>query len=93
MKDEKVISLATYAARMNIQLLKASDFNEKLRDRGCHKRITVQKICRISRDEKEVRGILEKILENPDKSEEILVKVADKNKDVYEFERMLKETK
>jgi len=89
LKDETVISLPSYAARMNIQLLKASDFNEKLRDRGYHKRITVQKICRVSRNEKEVRAILEKIWENPEKSNEILAKVADKNKEVYEFEKML----
>jgi len=29
LKDETTISLASYAARMEIQLLKASDFNEK----------------------------------------------------------------
>lgn len=89
LKDETVISLAKYAARMNIQLLKASDFNEKLRDRGCHKRITVQKICKISRNEKEVREILEKIWESPKKSNEILSKVIAKNADVYDFEKML----
>jgi hypothetical protein len=61
LKDEAMISLATYAARMNIQLLKASDFNSKLRERGVPKEVTVQKICRIARDEKEVREVLEAI--------------------------------
>lgn len=91
LKDETEISLATYAARMNIQLLKASDFNDKLRERGVPKEFTTQKICRIARDEKEVREVLETIWENPGKSEEILAKVAEKNKDVYEFEKMLEE--
>ena len=89
LKDETVISLAKYAARMNIQLLKASDFNEKLRERGCDKRITVQKICRVSRNEKEVREILGEIWESPKKSSEILSKVMEKNADVYDFEKML----
>ena len=89
LRDETVISLAKYAARMNIQLLKASDFNEKLRDRGCHKRITVQKICKISRNEKEVREVLEKMWAAPTKSDEILSKVLEKNLGVYDFEKML----
>jgi len=93
LKDETEISLATYAARMNIQLLKASDFNGKLRERVVPKEVTVQKICRISKDEKEVREVLEDIWENPEKSEEVLAKTADKNKDVYEFERTLEEKK
>lgn len=93
LKDETEISLATYAARMNIQLLKASDFNEKLRERGVLKEATAQKICRIARDEKEVREVLEAIWENPGKSEEILARVTEKNRDVYEFEKMLEERK
>jgi len=89
LKDETEISLATYAARMNIQLLKASDFNEKIRERGVPKEITVQRICRIAREEKEVREVLEDIWKSPEKSEEILNKIAEKNKKVYDFERML----
>ena len=89
LKDETVISLASYVARMNIQLLKAADFNSKLRDRGCAKQVTVQKICRIATDEGEVREVLDDIWTKPAKSEEILAKVAEKNKELYEFERML----
>jgi len=89
LKDDREISLPAYAARMNIQILKATDLNEKLRERGVPKRVTVQKICRACRDENEVREVLEEIRENPDKSEEILLKVIEKNKDIYEFERML----
>jgi hypothetical protein len=89
LKGETVVSLPTYAARMNIQLLKASNFNGKLRERGCPKKVTVQRICRIARDEREVREVLEAVWENPGKSEEILAKVAEKNRDVYDFEKML----
>lgn len=92
LKDETEISLATYAGRMNIQLLKAADFNEKLRERGCLRNITVQKVCRVARDEKEVHEILGSIWKDPDKSEAILAKAVDKNKDAYEFEKMLEKT-
>lgn len=88
-KDDCTISLATYAARMNLQLLKASDFNSKLHERGCSTELSVQKICRIAKNEQQVREILEKIWEKPENGERILAAYAEKNKDVYEFERML----
>ena len=91
LKDETEISLATYTARMNIQLLKASDFNEKLQERGVQNAVTVQKICRIAKDEKEVREILEEMWKTPERSEEILSKIIEKNKEIYEFEKMLEE--
>jgi hypothetical protein len=92
LKDETVISLATYAARINIQLLKGADFNQKIHEKGISKNITIQGICRIAKNEKEVREILTKIWENPEKSPEILSNVAGKNKEVYEFEKILEET-
>jgi len=54
LKNETEISVATYLARINIQLLKASDFNKKLHEHGCPKKLTVQKICEVAKDE-EVR--------------------------------------
>jgi len=87
LKDETTISLASYAARMNIQLLKAADFNEKLREHGCG--VTVQKICKIAKDEVEVREVLDGVWTKPNKGEEILAEVAERNKELYEFERML----
>jgi len=85
-------SLATYANRININLLKAADFNSQLRKRGCPKSVTVQKICRIGRDENEVREMLDDVWENSGKSEEILARMSAKNKELYEFEKMLEET-
>lgn len=90
--DESKISLATYAARMNIQLLKASDFNEKLIMRGCPRKTSVQKICKIAKDENEVREVLELVWKNPEKTEKILEEVAERNKDIYELEKMLEKT-
>lgn len=89
LKDETEISLATYAARMNIQLLKASDFNEKLRERGVGEKETVQRICRVSKDEKQVREILEQIWKEPGKAEDVLANVSRENSRLFEFEKML----
>jgi len=93
LKDGNSISLASYAARMNIQLLKAADFNSKLRERGCAKSVTVQKICRIARNENEIHEMLDAVWENSGRSEEIFARVVEKNKELYEFERMLQETR
>ena len=92
LKDQSKISLAAYAARINIQLLKAADFNEKLRERGIPKEITVQGVCKAAKDEKEVREVITAIWESPEKSGEIIAKVIGKNKEVYEFEKMLEKT-
>ena len=89
LKDERLVSLPEYAARMNIQLLKASDFNQKLREKGCPLSVTVQKICKIARDEVEVREILQDIWQNPKKAQETLEKVARKNEEIFELEKYL----
>ncbi|MCW4002623.1 MAG: winged helix-turn-helix domain-containing protein [Candidatus Bathyarchaeota archaeon] len=89
LKDNTEINLSSYAARMNVQLLKAADFNEKLRERGIPKEVTVQKICKIAKDEKEVRETLRAIWEEPEKSGKIIGNMINKNEDIYEFEKML----
>jgi hypothetical protein len=89
LKDESTISLASYAARINIQLLKAVDFNAKLRDRGVVKTVTTQRICRYARDEQDVRTILEHVWNTPQEAHDILTRVTRKNADVYAFEKML----
>ena len=85
----ETMTLAQYAAKMNIQLLKPSDFNSMLRKHGASKKVTVQKICRLCRNEKEVRGVLDEIWKSPAKATQILEQVANKNQDIYEFEKML----
>ena len=39
----------------------ASDFNERLRERGVPKEVTVQGICRACRDERKVREKLKRV--------------------------------
>jgi hypothetical protein len=55
------ITLAQYASRMNIKLLRPSDFNSKLRGQGVGRKVTVQKICRVCKDERDVRSVLDEI--------------------------------
>lgn len=52
--NSEVIDLASYAARLNVQLLKEADFNAKLRERGC--KMTVEQICKLAADENELGG-------------------------------------
>ena len=90
LKDGKTISLATYASRMKVQLLKASDFNEKLRENGCALETTAQKICKAARNENDVRRLLEEIWKTPSDAERLLTEAAQRNRDVYDFETKLK---
>ena len=69
----------------------AAEFNEKLRDRGCQKLVTVQKVCRAARNEGEVRKMLESIWSKPGKAEEVLVEFRKRNEDLYRFEKMLEQ--
>jgi hypothetical protein len=71
LEDQTKISLAAYAARINIQLLRAADFNEKMREKGIQKEVTVQGVCRVAKDEKEVREILTSVWNAPEKANEI----------------------
>jgi hypothetical protein len=75
---------------MNIQLLKAADFNQKLRERNVHNKVTVQRVCRYARDEAQVRVILDDIWKDPQRGNECILEIVEKNKDIYDFEEMLK---
>jgi hypothetical protein len=88
-RDGSKVSLASYAARMNIQLLRAADFNSKLREKGCSKEITVQQMCRVAKNEDEVRHLLDTVWQDVSKSEGILCVLSNKNKELYEFEKRL----
>jgi len=83
------ITLAQYAARMNIKLLRPADFHTRLSERGVNKKVTVQRICRVCEDEKNVRTALDGIWQNPSKAQEITVKTSNRNQNVFEFERAL----
>ncbi|GEM_PF-481976 len=83
------ITLAQYAERLNVQLLRASHFNEKLRDRGVPKDATVQKMCKTARDERDVRRILDAIWDKPEGAKDILAEAIKANDAVFRFEAEL----
>lgn len=85
----EVLSVAQYAARMSIQLLKASDLNEMLHKRGVHESVTVQKVCTRARNEDEVREVLGKIWNDPKDAQDLIDPLVLKNASVFEFEREL----
>ena len=87
LKDESIISLSQYAARRNLQLVTATKFNVKLRERGCPKQVTVQKVCRLARDE--VRRTLEYVWSDSKNASKILKDLQEGNEDLYRFEKML----
>lgn len=74
---------------MNVQLLKPSDLNKRLQDQGVNSKITVQRICRISRNEKQVRQVLDQLWSKPEMAETIIEETIKSNEDVYEFEKQL----
>lgn len=90
-KDD-IVSLAQYANRLNLDFIKAADLNQRLHEHGCTDTITVQMICKRVKNENEVRKTLDALWKNPKKGDEILKKLALKNKSIYEFEKMLEET-
>jgi F0F1-type ATP synthase delta subunit len=49
----------------------------------------VQKICRVCRDEKEIRAVLDDIWQDPSKAQEVLAKALNRNQDMFEFEKAL----
>jgi histidine ammonia-lyase len=55
-------------------------------------KVTVQKVCKVAKNEKEVREVLDAVWENIGRNEEILARVAEKNEEIYKFERMLELT-
>jgi DNA-binding MarR family transcriptional regulator len=85
----KRISLAQYASRMNIKLLRPADFNDKLREHGVEKTTTVQKICKTCKDEKQTREVVEEIWNRPRDAKTIVVSGLSNNRNVFEFEQAL----
>lgn len=83
------ITLAQYASRMNIRLLRPADFNSKLREHGVDKKVTVQKVCRVCKDEKDVRFALDELWQNPSKAQKTLDETLDRSQSVFEFEKTL----
>ncbi len=87
--SDSTITLAQYAERLNVQLLRASNFNEKLRDKGVPKDATVQKICKATRDERDVRRMLDAVWEKPEDAKDVLDRAIKTNSSVFKFEEEL----
>jgi len=83
------LKLSQYAARRNLQIITSSDFNGKLREKGCPKSVTVHKICKAARDEREVREALDGIWKKPEDADVVLSELHKKNDDLYKFEEIL----
>jgi hypothetical protein len=83
------ITLPQYAGRRNLQIITASDFNGKLRERGCDSTISVQKLCRAARDEGEVRETLDLLWRKPEDADRVLGGLMAGNEELYRFEEML----
>ncbi len=83
------ITLPQYAGRRNLQIITASDFNGKLRERGCDSSISVQKLCRAAGDEGEVRETLDLLWRKPEDADQVLGGLLAGNEELYRFEEML----
>jgi len=89
LKDGTRIKLTQYASRRNLQLITAADFNRMLRERGCPREATVQKICRAARDEAQVREALDEFWERPGDATGTLGRLRRDNVGLYRFEEKL----
>lgn len=87
--NDKRITLSQYACRLNVKLLRSADFNAKLREHEVGKNLSVQKICRACKDEKEVRLMLDLAWKEPSKIQETMHKKATENQEIFQFETLL----
>ena len=60
-----------------------------MRERGSPKRVTVQKVCRLARDEDEVRRTLDYFWSDSEGAAKVLKGLQEGNEDLYRFEKML----
>lgn len=51
--------------------------------------MTVQKICRGCRDEKDVRAILDEVWEQSSKAQDVLIQTLDRNRSMFNFKKMI----
>jgi hypothetical protein len=85
----KWMSLAKYAALRRLQLVTAADFNSRLQNHGVPKVVTAQKICRLSKNEAEVRESIDAVWKQPSGAELVLMELRTRNQDLFKFEERL----
>jgi len=51
--------------------------------------MTVQSVCRVARDESQVREALDTLWKDPEGAGEIMAELRAENRDLYRFEKML----
>ena len=83
--------MSTYAYRLNVKLIRPSDFNPKMHEHGVAKKISVQKICEASRNEKQVRVVLDTFWSAPKNSEEEFAQLLKSNAEAFSLEKVLTE--
>jgi hypothetical protein len=71
----------------------ASDFNKKLQEHGCAKGVAVQKVCRLAKDEDEIRRTLDYIWSDSEGASRVLKELQNSNEDSYKFENKLESVK
>lgn len=89
LKDGTTLTLSQYAARCNIHLIRTSELNEKLLQRGVDRQVTLQSICRLCKNEEEVEAVLGAIWESPKEGAALVNQVAARNSRIFELEKKL----
>ena len=59
------------------------------KEKGCPTGVSVQKICKLAGNEKDVRAALDAIWKDPKTTEKVLTELLVKNKSLFRFEQML----
>ena len=72
---------------MNVELIKSADLNQQLQQKGVDKYVTVQKNCRASKNEKQVRDTFTKIWNQPKKAREFFTELIEPKNDQFEIEK------
>lgn len=71
--------------------MRPADFNSKLREQGVDRKVTVQKICRVCKDEKQTRTLLDGVWSEPGRGMEFSLQVSMGNEHVFKFEKTLEQ--
>ena len=71
-----------------VKLVMVGDFNAKMRERGVE-RLMVLVVCKVARDETQVRETLDALWKDPDRAGENMAEFRVENADLYKFEEML----